>query len=184
MDPMQFWQLIEEARARAASPCEVSQVLVDVLAQYDERDIMLWDQIFWEYQRLSYKNKLWAAAYVINGGCSDDGFDYFRGWLTAQGKSVFLAALADPDSLVNVEVEADEAFDEDMLAAGYSAYFKKHGMVERDYQKARSVRAAHPLDERVKAALLAEIRYADDIDCQWNEGDLQPVVPRLCGKFG
>jgi len=27
----------------------------------------------------SYLGLLWAAAYLISGGCSDDGFDYFRG---------------------------------------------------------------------------------------------------------
>jgi hypothetical protein len=28
----------------------------------------------------------WGAAYLANGGCSDDGFDYFRGWLIGQGR--------------------------------------------------------------------------------------------------
>ncbi|MCY1419755.1 hypothetical protein D3C76_598360 [compost metagenome] len=183
MDQVQFWRLIDEACARAASPYDVADQLVEMLALRDEREIMQWDQIFWEYQHLSYKNKLWAAAYVINGGCSDDGFDYFRGWLTAQGKRVFFDALTDPDSLVAVEVEADDAFNEEMLAVGYSAYFKKLGMVERDYDKAAAARVAHPLDERVKAAMLAEIRYAEDIDCEWDEDDLESVVPRLCEKF-
>jgi hypothetical protein len=41
---------------------------------------------------------LWAAAYVINGGCSDDGSDYFHGWLILQGKDVFERVVADPDS--------------------------------------------------------------------------------------
>jgi len=26
-----------------------------------------------------------GAAYIINGGCSDDGFEYFRRWLVLQG---------------------------------------------------------------------------------------------------
>jgi hypothetical protein len=30
---------------------------------------------------------MWVAAYLMNGGCSDDGFDYFRGWLIAQGRT-------------------------------------------------------------------------------------------------
>lgn len=47
----------------------------------------------------SYRSSLWAAAYVINGGCSDDGFDYFRGWLILQGRETFGQAVADPDSL-------------------------------------------------------------------------------------
>jgi hypothetical protein len=51
---------------------------------------------------LSYDHRLWAAAYLINGGCADDCFDYFRGWLIAQGKRVFFEALRDPDTLAGV----------------------------------------------------------------------------------
>ena len=29
---------------------------------------------------------LWGAAYLINGGCSDDGFAYFRSWLISRGR--------------------------------------------------------------------------------------------------
>ncbi|OSP39974.1 hypothetical protein B7767_28795 [Streptomyces sp. 13-12-16] len=47
---------------------------------------------------------LWAAAYVINGGCSDDGFDYFRGWLIAQGRETFERVVADPDALAELPV--------------------------------------------------------------------------------
>ena len=36
----------------------------------------------------SYRWDLWGAAYLANGGCSDDGFDYFRGWLIGQGRKV------------------------------------------------------------------------------------------------
>ena len=52
----------------------------------------------------SYRTPLWAAAYVINGGCSDDGFDYFRGWLIVQGRQVFERAVADPDALADLAV--------------------------------------------------------------------------------
>jgi hypothetical protein len=49
----------------------------------------------------SYRWDLWGAAYLINGGCSDDGFDYFRGWLLSQGRAIWQATLADPDSLAD-----------------------------------------------------------------------------------
>ena len=37
----------------------------------------------------SYDWNLWGAAYLMKGGCSDDAFDYFRGWLVAQGRRVW-----------------------------------------------------------------------------------------------
>jgi hypothetical protein len=50
----------------------------------------------------SYREDLWGAAYLINGGCSDDGFDAFRGWLMTQGRTVFARAVAEPDSLAEL----------------------------------------------------------------------------------
>ena len=50
----------------------------------------------------SYREDLWGAAYLINGGASDDGFEYFRGWLMTQGRAVFARAVADPDSLAEL----------------------------------------------------------------------------------
>jgi hypothetical protein len=50
----------------------------------------------------SGKEDLWAAAYLINGGCSDDGFDHFRGWLIANGRDVLAGAVREPDSLADL----------------------------------------------------------------------------------
>ena len=50
----------------------------------------------------SCRSSLWPAAYVINGGCSDDGFDFFRGRLMLQGRETFRQAVADPDSLADL----------------------------------------------------------------------------------
>ncbi len=184
MDKSRFWQMIDDARAEAAPSDDIAPVLTLRLAALDVSDIMRWQQLFTAYQRLSYKNKLWAAAYTINGGCSDDGFDYFRGWLTAQGKAVFMQALADPDSLADVDVEMDEAFYEDMLGLGYMAYFKKMNMTQRDYTKFRAEYDAHPLSDDELREIAAEIHYAEDINTDWDEDDLASVVPRLSEKFG
>ncbi|WP_342210876.1 LysR family transcriptional regulator [Streptomyces sp. DH-12] len=61
---------------------------------------------------------LWAAAYVINGGCSDDGFDYFRGWLIAQGREVFERAVARPGALADLPVLRASAADGHCLECG------------------------------------------------------------------
>jgi len=46
-----------------------------------------------------YRYDLWAAAYLIGGGCSDDGFIDFRAGLIAQGRDWYQKAAASPDSL-------------------------------------------------------------------------------------
>ena len=68
MDKQQFWQLIEAARNQASNPNDGEAVARKATSLLASRPI---EEI------------------VANGGCSDDGFDYFRGWLIAQGREVF-----------------------------------------------------------------------------------------------
>jgi hypothetical protein len=86
------------------------------------------DKPLWELLARSYRADLWAAAYIINGGASDDGFDYFRGWLIAQGRSAYEAALAAPDSLaelpavVRAQQIGEDLWGEDILGVAWDAY--------------------------------------------------------------
>ena len=62
-----------------------------------------------------------TLAFIVNGGASDDGFDYFRGWLIAQGREVFEGTLAKPDSLADVIDDPDSEWgfeDQDILNVG------------------------------------------------------------------
>ncbi|MCS7481960.1 DUF4240 domain-containing protein [Umezawaea endophytica] len=136
MDIDRFWALIEAARARAADPSDAEAVAAEasaLLATYPPEEIVAAYQVFWEIMAGSYRNPLWAAAYLINGGCSDDGFDYFRGWLVAQGREVHDRVVADPDSLADVPAviaaagEGDEVEGEDVLGIAWNAHVKATG---------------------------------------------------------
>lgn len=50
----------------------------------------------------AYTWDLWAAAYVIHGGASDDAFEYFRCWLIAQGQDVYDNVRASPDKMADL----------------------------------------------------------------------------------
>ncbi|MGI5176359.1 DUF4240 domain-containing protein [Dactylosporangium sp. CA-152071] len=96
------WQLVDEARADlggAPSADDVAAAMVRLLSARPAAGIAAFDRPFDELMAVSYRADLWAAAYIINGGASGDGFDYFRGWLVAQGRDWFECALAHPDSL-------------------------------------------------------------------------------------
>jgi Protein of unknown function (DUF4240) len=54
-----------------------------------------------------YRYDLWAVAYLIGGGCSDDGFIDFRAGLIAQGREWYQKAAASPDSLADHPAVAD-----------------------------------------------------------------------------
>ena len=186
MDVKQFWAIIDCARSKSEDWEEMIPPLVNELSKLDVSDIMLWAQIFSEYQRLSYKEKLWAAAYVINGGCSDDGFDYFRAWLTAQGQAVFEMALKDPDSLAEVEACEEDVEFEDMLSVACDAYFKKLQIKDRSYDRYYAELDKYPLPAEIKSEMIAGIEYAADIDANWDDDDeesLAKLVPKLCEAF-
>jgi hypothetical protein len=107
MDTEQFWTLIDDARVRVADPADAKAVAVraaSLLSAHPREEIVATEPVLLGLMAGSYRCPLWAAAYVINGGCSDDGFDYFRGWLIVQGREVFERAVADPDSLADLPV--------------------------------------------------------------------------------
>jgi len=121
-----FWELIEKTkRGSAGDEDEQVSQLERVLEAYSPEEILEFDRLFHEQMRRSYRRDLWAAAYIINGGCSDDGFDYFRAWLIAQGRDIFKLALKDPESLTET-AEADVEL-ELIMYAHINAYEKKTG---------------------------------------------------------
>ncbi len=127
MDRDGFWHLVDAARAEVDDSVDeaekVAERVIDRLTRLPVAEILSFESQLTGLQRESYRVDLWAAAYLIHGGCSDDGFDYFRGWLVAQGRRVWESALADPDSLADV-VTTPEAFVEceEMLGVAQAAY--------------------------------------------------------------
>ncbi|HEX8913749.1 MAG TPA: DUF4240 domain-containing protein, partial [Humisphaera sp.] len=87
MDEDRFWQIIESTRTHAlAVPRPPTTDLLDVhertLAEYLRKlppaEVAAFDQRFTALVGRAYRDDLWAAAYWLLGGCSDDGFMDFR----------------------------------------------------------------------------------------------------------
>jgi hypothetical protein len=99
----EFWILVEKAcQSDPRSAEEWDARLVEMLARLPPEDIIEWNHIFDQLAAQAYRTDLWAAAYLINGGASDDGFYYFRCWLIGMGKQVYESAIRDPDSLADI----------------------------------------------------------------------------------
>lgn len=105
-----FWQIVDETVA--PDDDQQLQALEKALSKLSRDQILAFDKDFRKASIAAYRWDLWGAAYVINGGCSDDGFTDFRSWLIAQGKAVYDAALADPESLADHITDAFAAFEE------------------------------------------------------------------------
>lgn len=99
MSDDRFWPIIDRARTRSPDPDAQEQALLADLKYRPLDEIAAFEFAFYEKLKSAYRWDLWGAAYVIHGGASDDGFEYFRRWLVFQGKDVYDAALADPESL-------------------------------------------------------------------------------------
>lgn len=81
MDIGTFWDIIETARASAGRDRPFHESLTDHLAALTEDDILEYRERFEKMHDALYRYDLWAAAYLIRGGCSDDSFIDFRAGL-------------------------------------------------------------------------------------------------------
>jgi hypothetical protein len=97
VDVDRFWEL----NAGLVPESAVVQ-LQGRLSELEAAAILAYQEHFDRAVELAYQWNLWAAAYIIRGGCSDDSFVDFRYGLISRGQSVFEAAIADPDSLVDI----------------------------------------------------------------------------------
>jgi hypothetical protein len=161
MDKDTFWNLINKSRRSSTDCDEQSEKLIDLLQNYSPEDIIDFHRLLKECLFESYRWDLWAVAYIINGGCSDDGFEYFRGWLIAQGREYFENGLKSPESAAK-RVKGDEVECEDILYVAYEAYQRKTG------QELPSIELQYP---------------SEPIGTKWNEDELDKLYPKLWKKF-
>ncbi|HET6482908.1 MAG TPA: DUF4240 domain-containing protein [Actinoplanes sp.] len=129
-----FWAVIDRATAdRPASPADVAKRAVADLAARDPEEIVAWGRHLDKVMVASGTQDLWAAAYLINGGCSEDGFDGFRGWLIGHGRDAVARSVKSPDSLADVAVvrsaaESGAVFEaEEVLSIAAEAYAQATG---------------------------------------------------------
>lgn len=125
MDTRQFWKLIEDARAQVADATDgeaIAAMAATLLSAFPKEEIVAAQHALTGLLAASYGNSLWAAASLINGGCGDDGFEYFRGWLIAQGREVFEQSVADPDSLADLSVIGPPTLDRPCIECEETLY--------------------------------------------------------------
>lgn len=122
MPEPQFWQIIDatlQAAARAGHASDQAEGLLelqpvqktaleDALRPLGWQELLKFQNRFDALHAAAYRSHLWCAAYLINGGCSDDGFTDFRTWLISRGQQLYTAALANPDEALSAALVTDE----------------------------------------------------------------------------
>jgi hypothetical protein len=131
-----WWELVDRARREAenAEPEARAVLLIDWLSRLEIGDIVAFDQFFLDRVNEAYRSDLWEVAYIMNGGCSDDGFDYFLGWLVSEGRHRYHAALSDPRAAADGVDPDDEPFEcEEMWTVACRAFTAKTGQSDETY---------------------------------------------------
>jgi hypothetical protein len=187
MNKNEFWELIQVSFQEGEWDTDKQmEILTDRLSTYSQEEILKFASIYHVYDKEAYKKKLWAAAYVMNGGCSDDCFDYFRGWLISRGEEPYLNALKDPDSIIDLDIAPDCDYfeNEDMLSVPLYAFNKSTGTdnINTYYEKL----SQYELNPSEIFHIIDSISFGKDIDVDWDEDDeenLKSLVPRLYEQY-
>ena len=122
-----FWGIVEAAKARSASAYERPENLMSVLRDLSPKEILEFEKQFITVTDSAYTHELWAAAYLLNGGCSDDCFIDFRSWLISQGEKDFERVVNDPDTVGSIYSHEDGATLEEYGYAAWTVYKEKTG---------------------------------------------------------
>jgi hypothetical protein len=167
-----FWAVIGRATAdRPASPAEVAKRAAADLATREPEEIVAWARHLDKVMVASGTEDLWAAAYLIHGGCTEEGFDNFRGWLIAHGREAVARSVKSPDSLA--EMPAVRA------AAENGAVFEAEEVLSI---AAEAYRQATGSEMPVGETPVTRPAAADLWDFD-NEEEMQKRLPRLSALF-
>lgn len=100
MDEDRYWLIVKHSLQASHNQRTQEEYLINRLVHMSLEDMIGFrlrtDKLLYD----SYRAELLCPAIIMNGGCSDDCFEYFRLWLISRGKETFYATLKDPDILV------------------------------------------------------------------------------------
>ncbi len=172
MTDTEFWNLIDRSRSAAKEdPFEQMERLAEELGALPTDEIVTFERIFQKFHQRAYDWGVWGAAYLIGGGCSDDGFMDFRGWLISRGQQVYENARRDPETLVDV---VDLERDADGQAEGFQYLAQR---VWSEKTGGDTIAWESQLDS-------PPIARPEPTGTGWTEEDLPQRFPRLDAMFG
>ena len=173
-----FWSLITQAKEQCGQDLDAYiHWLEDRLTAMGPEQALNFDYIAHAYRAAAYKYGLWSAASVMLDGCTDDGFMDFRGWLIAQGREVYMAALKDPDSLADVPIPVNrDCCCETLCYVGSYAYEELTG---RDINQDFDPNISRAWSEKIKP----DIVYGDGIGYPYTWSETAAYLPKLCAKY-
>ena len=163
MKTSEFWHILDAVHSESCGnmdrKCELlkarlaalePQSLTDFIGHFDAVDAA------------AYTWPLWGAAYVMHGGCSDDSFSDFRATLISHGQATYERALADPESLVELQFDSEE----DICYEGFQYV------------------ASEVAEAKLREIPKSTVTFPDEpIGEEWDEDSLTKRYPKLSLKY-
>ncbi len=134
LDEDKFWEIISKSLKSTKSQDAQERFLISEIEKLTQKE-MIGFRLRTDYLLYhTYNSEMWCAAYIMNGGCSDDSFEYFRCWVISRGKDTYYNAKANPDFLISEVVEGAEFYDfESFWYVALEAFKHKTGKDLYDY---------------------------------------------------
>ena len=129
-----FWNIVDSSIKNTKNQDEQESFLVKEIEKLTPEQIIGFrlrtDKLLYD----TYNSDMWCAGYIMNGGCSDDGFEYFRNWIISRGKDTYYKAKENPDSLILELVEGEDYYEfECFWYVALTAFENKTGKELYDY---------------------------------------------------
>jgi len=123
-----FWAIVDRVHMASGGKMDRKcELLEDELRKLPADEVQSFDQHFTNYYYQAYTQDLWGAAYIICGGCSDDGFMDFRSSLVSMGQTIFEEAVANAESLAEHNIDPATAINEGYQYPAVHIYEEKTG---------------------------------------------------------
>jgi hypothetical protein len=176
MDTNRFWNIVERAKGHGGEAGHTARLRKE-LKSLSHREVMEFVRHYLSFYHRAGKGDVWAAGMLLNGGHgTDDGFEYFRNWLIAQGRSVYESALVNPDSLAAAVA--------DMTEDGPSAEWETYGYAGADIYSEKTGRNVY---EDLAESVTSNAPATEEEDFDWafyTDSVLASRLPRLWKKYG
>ncbi|WP_211338140.1 DUF4240 domain-containing protein [Mangrovibacterium diazotrophicum] len=129
-----FWKIIDKSLQETNNQDSQEQYLIKEIGKLTPKELIGFrlqtDKLLYE----TYNSEMWCAGYIMNGGCSDDSFEYFRNWVISRGRDTYYKAKENPDYLINEVVDGAEFYDfESFWYVALEAFQQKTGKDLYDY---------------------------------------------------
>jgi hypothetical protein len=155
-------------------------VLTNLIAALTPAEIVDFYRKRIEVADTAYRNPLWNAAFLIEGGCGDDGFMDFRDGLILQGRETFHRAVANPDCLADLPVVVRMSRNE----GGWIGFESLSYLVREAYRRTQG--ETDSLMASLDAAMLTMARPTRPAGEDWDpedEHETRHRLPRLAALF-